>query len=246
MAFNFGAVTDTGLKRSQNQDHYFCVPEIGFFIVADGMGGHQGGETASRMATEIISQSIQKAHHPPSPLTPTQQLTQAIEEANEAIYRLASERAELKGMGTTVTAILFYKNQLWVSQVGDSRCYLLRNDGFWQVTRDHSMVEEKFRTGLISRDQMKSDTMKNVITRSVGFEPTVRPEPFFLNVQPNDVFLICSDGLSGLIEDPEIHQILREGIAQKKQLQEIAQTLVAEANRKGGDDNITSVVVQVT
>lgn len=244
MDFNVGAVTDTGQKRSQNQDHYICVPEAGFFLVADGMGGHQGGATASRMATEKTTELIQKTHQAQPPTTPASRLTEAIRLANTTIYDLSNSQTELKGMGTTITAILFSENQLWIGQVGDSRCYLIRNEGCWQITRDHSMVEEKFRAGLISRESMKSDQMRNVITRSVGYEPKVNPEIFFLDVKPGDIFMICSDGLSGLVEDSEIFRIISTGVSQQKSFQEIAQALVSEANRKGGDDNITSVVVQ--
>jgi protein phosphatase len=246
MTFQVGAMTDTGRKRAQNQDNFISLPEFGFFMVADGMGGHQGGEIASRLAAETISQSIQKANQESRTQHPAACLTEAINLGNQSIYQLSANTPTLKGMGTTVTALLFHENQLWIGHVGDSRCYLLREDGFWQITRDHSLVEEKFRAGLINRAQMRVDPMKNVITRSVGFEQAVAVEIFSLEAHRNDVLLICSDGLSGQIEDAELFQILKEGISKNTSLQEIAHALIQEANRKGGDDNITSVVVQVT
>jgi protein phosphatase len=148
-------------------------------------------------------------------------------------------------MGTTATILLFCDKSLHIAQVGDSRCYLLRSHGFWQITRDHSMVEEKVRMGLITRAKAKTDEMKNVITRSVGFESTVDADLYHVEIQSGDLFMICSDGLSGLVDDLVLFQMIEDATARGESPQIIAEALIEEANSKGGDDNITSVVVQV-
>jgi protein phosphatase len=245
MEFIVGATTDQGRKRKQNQDSYRVVPEFGFFIVADGMGGHQGGETASQLAAETVSEHVKKIIQENKSWTPNLTLPQAIQAANQAIYQLSASEPKLHGMGTTTTALLFRERTLCIGQVGDSRCYLLRSHGFWQITRDHSLVEQKIRAGIISRAQAKTDQMKNIITRSVGFEPQVETELFTLEVQSGDTFLICSDGLSGLVDDSGLFQIIEESNTRGTHPQQITEALIQEANTKGGDDNITSVVVQV-
>ncbi len=246
MGLKVGASTDTGRKRTQNQDSFIALPEIGLFVVADGMGGHQGGQTASQLATETVAKQIKKTQKEMAHWPIESTLTEAIHAANQAIFQRSSSEPALQGMGTTVTALLFKDHSLCIAQVGDSRCYLLRDHGFWQTTRDHSLVEEKYRAGLISREQVKSDRMRNVITRSVGFEPQVEVETYSLECLPGDVFLICSDGLSGMIDDPLLFKLLEEWSKKGPPPQEIAEALTREANAQGGDDNITSLVVQVT
>jgi protein phosphatase len=242
MQFKVGFKTDIGRKRSQNQDSGLSLPELGLFIVADGMGGHQGGETASSTAVEVISNSIRR-HTPP--FNPKKVLSEAIVAANQAIFEKALQDPKLEGMGTTTTALLFQEGKLTIGHVGDSRCYFFRPGALWQATRDHSLVQEKLRAGLISRKDVKNDRMKNVITRSVGFEKEVNVETYQMEIQSGDCFLLCSDGLSGLIDDSLILQTIQLYGFQEGNVQKAAEALVASANSHGGDDNITSILVQV-
>jgi PPM family protein phosphatase len=244
MQFKVGIGTDIGRKRSQNQDSAVSQPELGLFVVADGMGGHRGGEIASAMAVDVIPQIVRKRQKS-SNWDPVETATDAITSANYAIYAHAMDQTQLQGMGTTTTALLFRGDLLTIGHVGDSRCYYLRPNALWQATRDHSLVQEKLRAGLINRDQLKTDRMKNVITRSVGFEPEVNVEIYQMSVQAGDLFLICSDGLSGLVDDPEILTVVQKECFEGNNIQGAVDALVAAANRNGGDDNITTILVQV-
>jgi protein phosphatase len=243
MQFNVGFATDIGKKRQQNQDNGAAVPELGLFIVADGMGGHRGGETASAMAVEIIPKVVAEDLKKGASAKDT--IAHAVRAASAAIFERALKMPQLQGMGTTTTALLFQKGVMTIGHVGDSRCYYMRPHSLWQVTRDHSLVQEKLRAGLITREQLKTDRMKNVITRSVGFEQEVNVDVYEMTVQPGDLFLICSDGLSGMLEDPQILQIVQDEHFGLKDIQKTVKVLVDQANAHGGDDNVTAVVIQV-
>lgn len=262
MLLKFGFATDIGKKRSQNQDNLAVFPEMGLFIVADGMGGHRGGETASAMAVELIGKSVRAQLAVPHTMSPhaAEILDQAMRHANTTIYRHALEHAELEGMGTTTTTLYFEQqsNVLWIGHVGDSRCYLLRPNCLWQLTRDHSLVQERLRAGMITREQAKTDQMRNVITRSVGFEPVVDVELYEVPVRENDLYLICSDGLSGLVPNDQILDIVQSRIFDAKSdssntnqnldqnaYTDVAKTLINAANNNGGDDNVTLVMIHV-
>ncbi len=244
MQFNVGFATDIGRKRQQNQDNGLSAPEVGLFVVADGMGGHRGGETASAMAVEVIPQKV-KSGLKKMPLNPRAILEEAISAANAAIYDRALKQPGLQGMGTTTVAMLFNGKTMTIGHVGDSRCYFLRPGSIWQLSRDHSLVQEKLRAGLITREQLKTDRMKNVITRSVGFEPEVSVETYEIAVQPGDTFLICSDGLSGMIDDLKMLELVEQGLYKEGDAQKTVQRLIESANAAGGDDNVTTIVVQV-
>jgi protein phosphatase len=244
MEFRVGLQTDIGRKRSQNQDNCAAIPEIGLFMVSDGMGGHLGGETASGTAVEVISDLVRKASQK-SDYDLGEVLISAFVAANDAIYQRSTRDAQLQGMGTTTTALLFKDHQLCIGHVGDSRCYYLRPKGLWQATRDHSLVQEKLRAGLIARGDVKTDRMKNVITRSVGYEPNVNVELYRMTVQKGDSFLICSDGLTGMVEDSTILQIIQKCLFENQNAQQAVTELVDRANIAGGEDNITSIMVQV-
>ena len=236
--FRVGAATDIGRKRSQNQDSISSRIELGLFVVADGMGGHRGGETASQMAVAAIPEVVEHCQVDPN-WQPRNVIAQAIRKANENIYTRSQNDPALQGMGTTSVALLFKDNCLTIGHVGDSRAYFIRDGGIWQITRDHSLVQEKLRAGIISRDEVKTDRMKNVITRSVGFEAVVNVEVYEMETRPGDKFLICSDGLSGLVEDEQILSLMRDDP------QHSVQELIAAANANGGDDNISTIVVEV-
>ena len=244
MEFNVGFASDIGRRRAQNQDHGKAAPELGLFSVSDGMGGHQGGETASATATDVILQEISQLNRE-APWDPREAIRGAIEAANAAIFSKSLEEPKLRGMGTTTTALLFKDRTLTIGHVGDSRCYFLRPNQVWQLTRDHSLVQEKLRAGLITRKELRTDRMKNVITRSVGFEKEIEVELYHMEVKEGDTFLLCSDGLSGLIEDHELLAIVQKYLFEENNMEAAVQQLVAAANNHGGDDNITVLMAQV-
>jgi PPM family protein phosphatase len=244
MQFLADSATDIGRKRAQNQDNLAAHPDIGLFMVADGMGGHRGGETASAMAVQIVPEEVRKRLEAPG-ADPRQVLVQAIQAANRGIYERAYHEPQLQGMGTTATILLFRGNLLTIGHVGDSRCYFVRPDAIWQATRDHSLVQEKLRAGLITREEVKTDRMKNVITRSVGFEPEVNVEIYELSVRKGDTFLVCSDGLSGMLEDQEILSIMQEHWFGYRDPRDAVRGLIQAANEHGGEDNVTAVAVEV-
>jgi serine/threonine protein phosphatase PrpC len=244
MEFASAFTTDIGRRRSQNQDNGAAHPEMGLFIVADGMGGHRGGETASAMAVETITRVVGEKLKTKKP-DAREILVEAIETANYRIHQTAAKDTTLQGMGTTTTALLFSPDKLTIGHVGDSRCYKLQPGAIWQLTRDHSLVQEKLRAGLISREQLKTDRLKNVITRSVGFESHVTVETYEMDIKPGDLFMVCSDGLSGLVDDAQMIQATEDRIFKQGDLEGAAQLLVDMANETGGDDNITVVLIQV-
>lgn len=237
-------ITDIGQKRSQNQDSGCARNDLGLFLVADGMGGHQGGETASRMVVEIVPEELEEyLKTKKSAKSSKEILKQSIREANQKIHELSVREPSLTGMGTTTIALLLTNHQAIIANVGDSRCYLIQKEGLWQLSRDHSIVAEKVRAGLISREQAKKDMMKNVITRSVGFDTQVDVDVFEYTPQTGDLFLLCSDGLSGLVSDEEIASVLQN--TKNTDLDTLAKTLIDKANSNGGDDNITVVLARV-
>jgi len=244
MQFNVGFGTDIGRKRQQNQDNGGSFPDLGLFVVSDGMGGHRGGETASAMAVDIIPKIV-RDQQTKAGWDPKFTVAEAIRRASSSIFERAVKQPQLQGMGTTTTAMLFKDGVLTVGHVGDSRCYYFRPGAVWQVTRDHSLVQEKLRAGLITRDQLKTDRMKNVITRSVGFEQEVNVEIYEMSVQAGDTFLVCSDGLSGLMDDLQMLEILQDKLFKGGNIQDAVTALIQKANDGGGDDNITVVIVQV-
>ena len=243
MKLTTGSKTDIGRKRAQNQDSLSAHPELGLFVVADGMGGHQGGETASAMSVNVIPEIFKTLKE--KNWDNCSAIKKAIEEANLAIHRKASEEPKLSGMGTTTVSLLIEGSTAPIGHVGDSRCYFMRDQQLWQLTRDHSLVQEKLKAGIITREAMRTDKMKNVITRSVGFEPGVEIDVYELQTLPGDLFLLCSDGLSGPLNDEHIFKTLTDSENSNKSIQETADILINEANRMGGDDNITAVLVKV-
>ncbi len=247
--YRVGTATHVGMKRSQNQDCFGSKPELGLFMVADGMGGHKGGEIASAFAVETIAKNV-RGSLKLAGREPRKALYDAIIAANDTIYRHSAEDPSLHGMGTTTTALLFHQDRLFIGHVGDSRCYFFKKSEsvsmIWQATRDHSLVQEKLRAGLITRAEVKTDRMKNVITRSVGFEQVVHPEIYEMKTEPGDVFLLCSDGLSGMVEDQGILSMIENHVFLDHNPQIAADHLIAAANAGGGDDNVTVVIIEMT
>jgi protein phosphatase len=242
-------LSDVGQRRDHNEDSFLVDEALGLFIVADGMGGHAGGGTASRLAVETIRGSVQAARQREPELFGTQSgveesplpdvLREAVEAACARIFQTAQQDPELAGMGTTVTAALVDGSSAFIAHVGDSRCYLLRGTRIYQVSEDHSLVNEQLKAGAISADEAKHSRFKNIITRSVGFEQQVQVDLMGVELEHQDVLLICCDGLSNMIEDPEILQVVQEAPQE-----DAPARLVALANERGGDDNITVVVVR--
>jgi PPM family protein phosphatase len=238
-----GCGSDTGLKRQSNQDRLLMNPDIGFFSLADGMGGHSGGEIAAGLALETLHQNLQTLSED---LSPRAKLLLGFAASNKAIFEKAEQDTSLQGMGTTGVVAWFYPDRkLYIGSVGDSRCYLANTDGFWQLTIDHSLVEEKRRAGLITREMMNDHQPKNVLTRSIGYDPSLEVDVFELDPRPGDLFLLCSDGLTGMLSDKEIKQILQPVFEQKQHPQETARELIDAAKRSGGLDNISVSLVFV-
>lgn len=233
-------ITDVGQRRSTNQDFVYASEEpVGnlpnLFVVADGMGGHRAGDFASRYTVEVILKSVRADRE----RNPIKIIRKAIETANLKVLEKANSSEELAGMGTTVVAATVIGHYIYVANVGDSRLYLIR-DTIEQITKDHSLVEEMVRIGEINREQARNHPDKNIITRAVGVSSRVRIDFFDIKLERSDIILMCSDGLSNMIEDDEIERIIKEG----NDLPEIALELIGEANQNGGKDNIAVVLIE--
>ncbi len=237
MKFEAWYLSDQGLRRDSNQDACSITYNLGLFIVADGMGGHSGGEVASSLAVETVQKVFKEFDGKSVP--PRDVLTKAYEAASQKIYdRAAKESPELAGMGTTMVVACVRDNSIYVGNVGDSRCYLFKKPYLWQITEDHSLLNEQLRAGLLSEDQAKNFVGRNVITRSVGYEREVHPDILERQVEADEIYLICSDGLSGLVTDEKIGQILCNNPPE-----DIARVCVDQALANGGDDNVTVMVI---
>lgn len=233
------SVTDIGKKRKLNQDFVYVSEEpVGnlpnLFIVADGMGGHKAGDYASKCTVETMIREIRSSFEK----NPVRILSKAIRVANDQIRRKAGEDENLFGMGTTVVAASCLGRYLQVANVGDSRLYII-NDEIRQITRDHSLVEEMVRMGGIAREAARNHPDKNIITRAIGARDTVEIDFFHEELKQGDIVLMCSDGLTNMLEDAEICSILRE----KTSIQERAGKLVEAANNNGGKDNIAVIII---
>lgn len=235
------SVTDIGKKRKLNQDFvYVAETSIGnlpnVFIVADGMGGHNAGDYASKCTVETMTREIRGCFEK----NPVRILGKAIRVANDQIRRKAKENDSLYGMGSTVVAATCLGHYLQVANVGDSRLYII-NDEIRQVTRDHSLVEEMIRMGSLDREAARNHPDKNIITRAIGAMDTVEIDFFNEELKPGDIVLLCSDGLTNMLEDKEIGSILRE----RSSLEERAGKLIEAANNNGGKDNIAVILIDV-
>jgi protein phosphatase len=236
MKLNTFAQTDIGLKRKINQDAFLKDDDLALYIVADGMGGHRGGEVASRLCVEGIQGYCRDNRNSAA----RDLLDKGINISCEEIYRQATQNPDLAGMGTTVAALLFQGDAVYVGQVGDSRAYLISHDGIWQITEDHSLLNEEIRAGRLDAAQVATYQFRNVITRSVGYESHVMVDIYRRRPKIGELYFLCTDGLSGLVEMREIYDELR-----KYGPEAGLKNLVNMANQRGGDDNITALVCQI-
>jgi PPM family protein phosphatase len=237
-------LTDIGMKRKSNQDAIYLNPKKHLFVVADGMGGHNGGDIASQMAVSVIPEFILDNYDQ----DPIQLQKQAIAFANQSIKKRGETEENLVGMGTTVVSQLFRGPYLYTANVGDSRAYLFNNKKIYQLTSDHSLVQEKLNLGFYNRDQASNDPQKNVLVRTVGFEYEVEPDVFNYKVHRNDIFLSCSDGLHGKISDSDLVYIINHFIpdparATQEQVDHTCKFLIDLANKNGGQDNISVIII---
>ena len=228
--------------RSGNEDNFFAEADErrGVFVVADGMGGHAAGEVASEMAVQIVARHLLTVN---SVLDQgaSDKLAQAMRDANRAIYERMLAVVDKQGMGTTASVLLLSDNQFLIGQIGDSRIYLLRDGALTQLTKDHSYVQEQVDAGLLTPEQARYHPYSNVITRCVGASETVEADIYAGEMKAGDVYLLASDGLTGMVDDRRLQQMLlaRSGPGR------IVDALIAEANGRGGLDNITAIVIQV-
>ena len=235
------SITDIGERRQVNQDYVFCEEDkVGIldnlFIVADGMGGHNAGDFASRFSVQEVVERISKSNLS----SPIEVIEMAIKETNKALLKKAQEDAELEGMGTTFVAATISDGTLYVANIGDSRLYLI-HDEIEQITVDHSLVEEMVRTGKLEKSEARFHPNKNIITRALGVGDSVDVDFFDVAVKTGDIVLICSDGLTNMLDDRDILRIIKEN----DDVEMTAKNLVKEANQNGGRDNIGIVLVRL-
>jgi protein phosphatase len=240
MHITCAAGTDQGVVRAINEDYHLMRVDRGVFIVADGMGGHAAGEVASEMAVQIIDDQL-GAFRELSDAEIAARLFSAIQSANGAIFRRTLVEEEKRGMGTTATVMLLFPSRYLIGQVGDSRAYVLRNKRLHQITRDHSYVQEQVDAGLLTPEQARTHPYGNVITRCVGSNEEVVPDIYFGALEEGDIVLLASDGLTGMLEDQQLEQILL-GDGEPDQW---VQAMINDANRRGGLDNITLILVRI-
>nr|WP_296156910.1 Stp1/IreP family PP2C-type Ser/Thr phosphatase [uncultured Blautia sp.] len=235
------SATDVGQKRKMNQDYVFVsenpvgnLPNL--FVVADGMGGHNAGDYASSHAVQTLVEEIQKD----ADFNPIKVIRHAIETANTEILTQAQQKDELRGMGTTMVVATIVGHYAYVANVGDSRLYVIQGQ-IHQITKDHSLVQEMVRIGEIKPEEARNHPDKNIITRALGAERTVDIDFFDLKMEPDSVILMCSDGLSNMVEDSKLEEIIMD---RTKELSQKGEQLLREANQNGGKDNIAVILVE--
>jgi protein phosphatase len=241
------ARSDVGMIRSGNEDNLFSDPEPGqhavergLFVVADGMGGHAAGEVASEMAVQIVARelgAIRDLHD----TNAARAVLEALKRANLAIYERTLSEVDKQGMGTTVSVLIVSGRRFLIGQVGDSRVYLLRDGALRQITKDHSYVQEQVDAGYLTAEQARYHPYSNVITRCVGASDDVEPDTYTGELRAGDTFLVASDGLTGMVDDRRLQQLLLA----RATPQRVVDALISEANARGGLDTITAIVVRV-
>jgi serine/threonine protein phosphatase PrpC len=228
-----GAVTDPGRTRRHNEDAYVIEPPL--FAIADGMGGAQAGEVASRLATAALKEAGANGGG-------EQRIADLIQEANRRVYDRSSSDPNTSGMGTTITVALVEDDRVSFGHVGDSRAYLIRNTRMEQLTEDHSLVNELLKTGKLSREEAETHPQRSVITRALGTDPDVDVDTFSVQAETGDLFLLCSDGLTDMVPEDSILQVVER---HREDIDRALRALVKAANRGGGQDNITVVAFEI-
>lgn len=234
------SITDVGQKRKMNQDYVYTSEEpignlLNLFVVADGMGGHNAGDFASKYTVDKLIESIKNSQEK----NPIKIIREAIEYANKALIKKAEENSEFNGMGTTLVVATIMREYIYVANIGDSRLYII-NDDIRQITKDHSYVEEMVRIGKIDREDARNHPDKNIITRAIGAGDEVAVDFFELKLEEKDIVLMCSDGLTNMIEDDDIKMIVKK----QRDVAGKAEKLVEIANENGGKDNIAVVIIE--
>jgi len=250
MKIRYAAKTDVGMKRTHNEDYFSLIEDEQLFIVADGMGGHASGEVASKMAAETISEFYQRTKDEEAtwPFKMDRSLSYienrlvcSIKLANLRIFETSCRDIRYKGMGTTIVAVLVCGDKAYVGHVGDSRCYRTRNGGIEQLTRDHSLLEDyKEAKPDMTEEEERNFPHKNVITRALGMRETVQVDIRGHQIEDGDTYVLCSDGLSGMVTDDQVNDI----VGKASSLERAVAELVDSANRAGGTDNITTLLLQ--
>ncbi len=247
----FAEITDTGKVREHNEDAIGSDSDIGLMVLADGMGGYNAGEVASGIAVQTITElasegADRESRNELDPSTGLMRqsivLRDAVARANKIIFQTAQSQTHCEGMGTTLVCALFYDNKVSLAHVGDSRAYRLRSNKFEQLTLDHSLLQELVDRGFYSEEEAQRSTNRNYVTRALGVEPSVEVEVHEFDVLPDDVFLLCSDGLPDMVEDEDIHLTISTFNAS---LDVVGQQLVNLANEHGGRDNVSVMLAQV-
>ena len=247
----FAELTDTGRVRDHNEDAIGSNPDIGLMVLADGMGGYNAGEVASGIAVQIVTELATEAAareeltniDPHSGLMRQSIiLRDAVYRSNKIIFQTAQSQTHCEGMGTTIVACMFYDDKVSIAHVGDSRCYRLRGGQLDQMTLDHSLLQELVDRGFYSQEEAQRSTNRNYVTRALGVEPTVEVEVHEYDVLPDDVYLLCSDGLPDMVEDDDIHLTISTFNAS---LDVVGQQLIDLANDHGGRDNVSVMLAQV-
>lgn len=236
-------MTDTGLRRSNNEDSIHCDPERGLALVADGMGGHNAGEVASALAVTVIRGALESVPGGAADAAGLEQrLREAIGRANQEVFQSAQRDPNCAGMGTTLALTAFHPGGVLLAHVGDSRIYRLRGGELELLTADHSLIQELLDNGFLSEDEARHSQNKNLITRAIGIADTVEPDLRNLATEPGDLYLLCSDGLSDLVSDTDIRELL---IERGESLESAVPALVQRANEHGGRDNISVILARV-
>lgn len=251
MKIRYAAKTDVGMKRTHNEDYFSLIEDEQLFLVADGMGGHASGEVASKMAAETIGEFYQRTREDEDATWPYKmdrslsyienRLVCGIKLANLRIFETSNRDLRYKGMGTTIVSTLISGDKIYVGHVGDSRVYRVREGGIQQLTRDHSLLEDyKEAKPDMTEEEERNFPHKNVITRALGMRETVQVDIRSHQIKSGDVYILCSDGLSGMVVDDQICQIASNA----KSLERAVAELVDAANRNGGTDNVTTLLLQ--
>ena len=244
-------LTDTGIVRNKNEDAIGFDSALGLVVLADGMGGHRGGEIASTMTVETVIEKLQHSLPEVSPGEVDEAsgfsresicIQDAVVEANQLVYQAAETNPDHKGMGTTIVVLQFYNNSFSLAHIGDSRCYRLRADKFEQITKDHSLLQELIDRGFYTPEEARKSMNKNLVTRALGIDPIVMPDIQEDIVLKNDIYLLCSDGLTDLVEDEDIYLTIKQFSAN---LEEAAKQLITKANQMGGKDNISVMLCRI-